>query len=92
MLQGYKTKAKECNGYGTYKCGICECDESHFGRQCECDSDNTHGSKDLTAGCRPDNFTQADCSNRGSCVCGQCECESRDNPEEVSQLLYLLLL
>lgn len=79
---GYKLRAKECSNFGTYKCGICECDDSHFGRQCECDSDNTHGSKDLTSGCRPDNTTQVDCSNRGSCVCGQCECESRANPEE----------
>jgi integrin beta 1 len=25
-----------CNGHGTAKCGICECDDSHFGRRCEC--------------------------------------------------------
>lgn len=26
----------KCKGHGTYKCGICECDDSHFGRNCEC--------------------------------------------------------
>lgn len=25
-----------CKGHGTYKCGLCECDENHFGRHCEC--------------------------------------------------------
>lgn len=25
-----------CSGHGTLKCGICDCDDSHFGRQCEC--------------------------------------------------------
>lgn len=80
----YKEKAEECSNSGTYKCGICECDHSHFGRTCECDSDSTkHGEgEDITAGCRPDNTTLVDCSGRGACVCGQCECESRANPEE----------
>lgn len=82
-FQGFKLNAKECSFYGTYKCGVCECDDSHFGRKCECDSDNAHGTKDLTSGCRPDNFTQVDCSGRGSCVCGVCECEGRQNPDEV---------
>ena len=26
----------KCHGHGDYKCGICECDPSHFGRTCEC--------------------------------------------------------
>lgn len=25
-----------CAGHGTYKCERCECDENHFGRNCEC--------------------------------------------------------
>lgn len=28
--------APKCNGQGILKCGICECDDSHFGRSCEC--------------------------------------------------------
>ncbi|CAH0754478.1 unnamed protein product [Bemisia tabaci] len=80
---GYKENAEECSGFGTYKCGICECDSSHFGRFCECDSDNNrHGDTNLVSGCRPDNTTLVDCSGRGSCVCGQCECERRGNPDE----------
>lgn len=34
--QLYKESAPECNGHGTYKCGICECEGSHFGHKCEC--------------------------------------------------------
>ncbi|KAE8742436.1 hypothetical protein FOCC_FOCC011990 [Frankliniella occidentalis] len=79
---GYIENAKECSGFGTYKCGVCECDSSHFGRTCECDSDNTHSDRDQAAGCRPDNTTTVDCSGRGSCVCGMCDCETRPNPEE----------
>lgn len=26
----------ECSGNGQYKCGICECDEFHSGKTCEC--------------------------------------------------------
>lgn len=33
LFQDFSDK---CNGHGTYKCGICECDGSHFGRKCEC--------------------------------------------------------
>lgn len=29
-------KSKKCNEFGTYKCGICECDDFHFGPNCEC--------------------------------------------------------
>jgi hypothetical protein len=83
-LQLYEVKAKQCSGFGTYKCGICECDKTHFGRTCECDSDNIHGATGLPlGGCRPDNTSVVDCSGRGTCICGVCECETRENPEEV---------
>lgn len=32
----YEPHSPKCKGHGVYKCGICECDESHFGRNCEC--------------------------------------------------------
>lgn len=32
----FEYNSPKCNGHGTYKCGICDCDESHFGRKCEC--------------------------------------------------------
>ncbi|XP_021913854.1 integrin beta-PS isoform X1 [Zootermopsis nevadensis] len=80
----FKRKAEQCSKFGTYKCGICECDKTHFGRTCECDSDNINGATGLpVGGCRPDNTSVVDCSGRGTCVCGVCECETRENPEEV---------
>lgn len=68
-------------------CGICKCDDQHFGRKCECDSNNTQSNKTLAesgAGCRPENSSQVDCSGRGTCTCGICECETRPNSEEVA--------
>lgn len=32
----FQINSPKCKGHGTYKCGICECDELHFGRNCEC--------------------------------------------------------
>lgn len=32
----YEPFSPKCKGHGAYKCGICECDDSHFGRNCEC--------------------------------------------------------
>ncbi|RZF37188.1 hypothetical protein LSTR_LSTR014396 [Laodelphax striatellus] len=82
--QWYEEFSAHCSGAGTYSCGICECDDAHFGRRCECDTNHLKAGAgdDMTAGCRPDNATAVDCSGRGMCVCGQCECESRANPEE----------
>ncbi|KAK6631132.1 hypothetical protein RUM43_014228 [Polyplax serrata] len=79
----YEDRSQTCSGFGTYKCGICECDSSHFGRYCECDSENLNVDKDFQGGCRPDNFTFIDCSGRGTCMCGVCECEIRPDPTEV---------
>lgn len=79
----YEESSPVCNGNGTLKCGICECYEGFFGKECEC---NSH--QDLTGfekhfQCRPDNISLVDCSGRGTCDCGQCECDERENPEEV---------
>lgn len=32
----YEINSAKCKSHGTYKCGVCECDELHFGRNCEC--------------------------------------------------------
>lgn len=32
----FELNSPRCKGHGTYKCGLCECDENHFGRNCEC--------------------------------------------------------
>lgn len=34
----FERNSKRCKGHGNYKCGVCECDASHFGRNCECSS------------------------------------------------------
>ncbi|XP_018335576.1 integrin beta-PS isoform X1 [Agrilus planipennis] len=78
---GYKELAPECNSFGTYKCGVCECDDSHFGRFCECSTTELNVFN-TTIGCRPDNTSTVDCSGRGNCVCGRCECEIRRTEEE----------
>ncbi|XP_037934909.1 integrin beta-PS-like isoform X1 [Teleopsis dalmanni] len=78
---GYETNSAYCNGHGTYMCGICECDESYVGRNCECSVTDAHSHKESDIGCRAGNSTQ-DCNGRGMCLCGICHCEQRDNPEE----------
>ncbi|CAG0881559.1 unnamed protein product [Darwinula stevensoni] len=81
---GYKppSLATECNHHGSLQCGKCVCDDSHFGRFCECDL-NTDDFYDNQSGCRPGNSTDILCSNRGNCVCGVCECFKRPNQDEV---------
>ncbi|XP_055305267.1 integrin beta-PS isoform X2 [Sitodiplosis mosellana] len=73
----------KCKGHGQYKCGICECDSNHFGRNCECSIVDVHSESERDRGCRPDNTTLTDCSGKGQCVCGVCECDKRNNPEEI---------
>uniref|UniRef100_A0A1B6CMD9 Integrin beta n=1 Tax=Clastoptera arizonana TaxID=38151 RepID=A0A1B6CMD9_9HEMI len=82
----YEEHSSKCGTFGTYKCGVCECDSTHFGRNCECGTGTIRPGEgtDLNVGCRPDNTTTIDCSGRGSCVCGQCECENRGPDERVS--------
>ncbi|XP_017782378.1 PREDICTED: integrin beta-PS-like [Nicrophorus vespilloides] len=77
----FQKSADVCNMYGDYKCGICECDSSHFGRYCECSASEVDFFNN-TLGCRADNTSSLDCSGRGSCVCGRCECNSRNNEDE----------
>uniref|UniRef100_U5EVW7 Integrin beta n=1 Tax=Corethrella appendiculata TaxID=1370023 RepID=U5EVW7_9DIPT len=79
----YEPQSFKCNSFGVYKCGICECDEFHFGRNCECSITDLHSESELNLGCRPDNTSVIDCSGRGNCVCGICECDKRAHPDEV---------
>lgn len=32
----FEMSSPKCKTHGTYKCGVCECDSNHFGRNCEC--------------------------------------------------------
>lgn len=80
----YEEKSPECNGVGTLKCGVCECDDGFFGKRCECSPhQELTGFDKHFQSCRPDNTSLVDCSGRGTCACGQCECEERENPKEV---------
>lgn len=80
---GYEVHSRHCNNFGTFMCGICDCDEHHFGNSCECSVSDMNSTINNDASCRADNTTTTDCSGRGNCVCGACECFKRSNPEEV---------
>ncbi|XP_017852281.1 integrin beta-PS isoform X1 [Drosophila busckii] len=81
---GYEEHSKHCNNYGTYRCGICECDKMHFGNTCECSTADVHLGKINDATCREGNNTNvAECNGRGNCICGECDCHKRQNPEEI---------
>merc|ERR1740123_2927093 len=78
---GYEENSPQCNGVGTYKCGICECPPDYFGRKCECSAENLSFSGDLEAGCRPDNTTSTLCNNRGDCICDRYNGELCSGPD-----------
>ncbi|XP_023167612.1 integrin beta-PS isoform X1 [Drosophila hydei] len=81
---GYELHSQKCHNHGTYMCGICECDEQHFGNTCECSMSDVHLNNVNDNMCRPSNDTSvAECNGRGSCVCGACECHKRTNPDEI---------
>lgn len=35
-LDSIELQSPKCNGNGKYACGVCECDDAHFGANCEC--------------------------------------------------------
>lgn len=80
---GYEEQSSKCNGHGTFKCGICECDKHTLGTFCECSVTDAHTEKEMSLACRPENSTLEDCSGRGQCVCGVCECKKRENLNEI---------
>uniref|UniRef100_A0A1I8PZ80 Integrin beta n=1 Tax=Stomoxys calcitrans TaxID=35570 RepID=A0A1I8PZ80_STOCA len=80
---GYEINSPICNNHGRLMCGICDCDDMHFGHTCECSTNEIHPGKNNDFGCRPDNSSIVDCSGRGTCLCGVCDCEKRANPDEI---------
>lgn len=34
----YELASPTCNGNGAFECGLCQCDDYHYGRNCECNS------------------------------------------------------
>ncbi|XP_064077231.1 integrin beta-PS-like isoform X2 [Macrobrachium nipponense] len=79
--KGYIEKAKQCSYHGTYKCGICDCDEGYKGVDCLCEdfADGRNGTSEET--CMGPDMSLI-CSNRGTCVCGVCQCDKGDSPEK----------
>ena len=66
-------KSPKCNQRGTYKCGICECEEGYFGQICQCDASLV--SRNDTSRCIDPSNPKAICNGEGECICGQCECK-----------------
>ena len=40
-----------CNGHGTYKCGVCDCEPDFFGKNCECNANDLKFSGNMEMGC-----------------------------------------
>ncbi|XP_019867658.2 integrin beta-PS isoform X2 [Aethina tumida] len=79
----FKFNAPECNNHGTYMCGICDCVEGAFGRNCECTPDSFADLENKTTSCiHPNSTSQIECSGRGQCSCGRCECHPRQHENE----------
>lgn len=75
-----RKNVKYCSGKGIYKCGVCLCDNSRYGEQCECEGTGNQTRPDISQ-CRRGKEGRI-CSNRGECRCGKCECHESENPEE----------
>ncbi|KAJ8024438.1 Integrin beta-6 [Holothuria leucospilota] len=63
------------NGNGTLVCGVCACNQGHYGEYCQClgqMEDEQTGSIQ----CKPHNQTDVICSGRGNCICGECHCHN----------------
>ncbi|CAG9858294.1 unnamed protein product [Phyllotreta striolata] len=76
----FKRDSEQCNNQGNLKCGICDCFEGRFGRNCQCDS--SLSSSDNVTNCFMEGSTDI-CSGAGTCKCGKCECQNNNkNPNQ----------
>lgn len=65
----FEMNSPRCKGQGTLSCGICECNENFFGRNCECSNKDLASETGLDAfKCRRNNETDVECSGRGNCI------------------------
>lgn len=79
---GNITSSSKCDRHGDEVCGVCECHEGHFGKNCECNAETASTTDDVN--CRKDPNELELCSGFGSCKCGKCVCEERPG----DQLIY----
>lgn len=70
----WEEHSTKCNRTGTFKCGMCHCDEGRFGKHCECGSAEQAND---TMCIMPNKTERAICSHFGNCVCGKCECDEK---------------
>lgn len=75
-FQQYKENATECSSNGILKCGICVCNDMHFGKKCQCSSSQPlQTGTEVPSDCKPStNANISDCFEHGTCKCGVCEC------------------
>ncbi|KAL5278574.1 ITGB1 family protein [Megaselia abdita] len=76
----FEKHSPKCKNHGDLKCGICECDNSFFGRHCECSSQDASANTEF-GNCRADKNSTIECSAKGTCICGVCECDKRSGNE-----------
>ncbi|CAH1183280.1 unnamed protein product [Phaedon cochleariae] len=76
-------KSDKCSTFGDMKCGICDCSEGRFGRDCQCDS--SQSTSEDVSNCIMTGSTEI-CSGSGQCRCGKCECNT--NPANKDEKIY----
>ncbi|XP_054707200.1 integrin beta-1-like isoform X2 [Uloborus diversus] len=73
--------SEKCSkGNGSFVCGICKCYKEKYGKECECDANQSDPTLEAKE-CYKENSTVM-CSGNGICRCGQCHCNPRSNPNE----------
>ena len=82
-------KSPNCNDVGTYRCGICECDQGFFGHTCQCDASSS--SPNDTSACVDPNSAKTLCNGEGNCICGQCECIAQEVIKKFSNESFSLI-
>ncbi|XP_014224421.1 integrin beta-PS-like isoform X1 [Trichogramma pretiosum] len=80
---GYEKNSTVCHHGGDLSCGVCNCYDKHFGKNCECTTNDPSQTFVNEFACRRDNTSTVDCSGRGTCTCNRCECETRIDETEI---------